>query len=148
MEKSSLSLIQLKIVDALEHLKDKSHFTEAVLAKSVRISGKIDGKKKAGIALNDLENAIAYLSENNLFYSISTNSVNEILIEKSDSLKLLDSEAKKRRLSSEKSMLVFTNSDVNEKSDSKKIKALKDKKKIRAKTEKINIYSDFENLDD
>lgn len=154
MEKSSLSVIQEKIADALEHLKDKAKFTEAILSKSVRISGKIDGKNKAGVSLCDLEKALDYVESNGIaFFEVHLNSENEFMFFKSERLEhseqsnRLDQDSKHRRNSAEKAMILFSNSDVNEKTDSKKIKNLKKQKKIRTKSEKINIYSNFEDLD-
>lgn len=149
MEKSSLTEIQAVTADALEHLKNKSKFTEAILAKSIRIGGNIEGKNKAGISLANLEKALDYIESNNIaFFELHLNSENEFMFIKSDVSKRLEQDAIHRRNSAEKSMILLTNSDVREKKDSKKTKSLKSEKKLRTKTEKINIYSDFENLDE
>lgn len=148
MEKEELSAIQKMISDALESMKEKSLVTEANLSKKLRLIAKIEGKNKACISLEDLEKVLEYLSSNDLaIFSVSLNSVNEFLLKKDLESKKLDLYERKRRQSSEKSKTIFTNSDLNEKKDSKKIKAIKNKSKIRTKTEKINIYSNFEDLD-
>lgn len=151
-----LTPIQKEIAAALEQMKEKSLITEANLAKKVRENAKIFGKNKAGICLKDLEVCIEYLGENNqLPYALHLNSANDILIKKVGSdgeagkmlrgsilsespsscatreWKLLDSDAKKRRQSSEKSISVLTNGDLSQKaSGGKKMQKRNDRKKI------------------
>lgn len=127
-----LTPIQKEIVIALEQMKEKSLITEANLAKKVRENAKISGKNKAGICLKDLEVCIEYLGENNqLPYALHLNSVNDILIKKEESWKLLDGDAKKRRQSSEKSISVLTNGDLRQKaSGGKSPKKRNDSKKM------------------
>ena len=137
---SGLTPIQNEIACALEQLKEKSLITEAVLAKKVRENAKIQGKNKAGICLKDLEACIDYLAqERALSFALHLNSANDILIKKADSSALLEAESKKRRLSSEKSISVLTNSDLN----SKKAPA---GKSVKKRTERKKL--DFRNLDD
>ena len=113
---NDLTPIQKEIVAALEQMKEKSLITEAVLAKKIRENAKIQGKNKAGICLKDLEICIEYLAENNeLPYALHLNSANDILIKKEDSYKLLETDAKKRRQSSEKSISVLTSGDLRQK---------------------------------
>ena len=135
---NDLSPIQKEIVTALEQLKEKSLITEAVLAKKVRENAKIQGKNKAGICLKDLEVCIEYLAENNQRqYALHLNSANDILIKKEDSWKLLESDTKKRRQSSEKSIPILTNGDLRGKNSSgKAAKKRTDRKKLD--------YKDFE----
>ena len=148
MEKTSLTKIQAAAADALEHLKNKAKFTEADLAKSIRIGGKIQGKNKAGISFSDLEKALDYIESSGIaFFELHLNSENEFMFIKSTESKRLTQEALHRRNSAEKSMILFSNSDIPEKNDGKKSKKFKSQGKLRTKTEKINIYSDFENLD-
>lgn len=104
--------IQIEIEKALEQLSEKSTFTEAILAKKIRENNKIDGKKKAGIALLDLQTAICSLEEKQIFYSIHITSVNEILLKKETAATELEIEAKRRRQSSEKSMTILTSGDL------------------------------------
>ena len=160
---NDLTPIQKEIVTALEQMKEKSLITEAILAKKVRENAKIQGKNKAGIYLKDLEVCIEYLAENNqLQFALHLNSANDILIKKigndggagktvrgtvlSESQsscaakaewKLLESDAKKRRQSSEKSISVLTNGDLRGKnSGGKAAKKRTDRKKMD--------YRDFE----
>ena len=101
---TDLTPIQKEIVTAIEQMKEKSLITEANLAKKVRENAKISGKNKAGITLKDLEICIEYLAEKEIPFALHLNSANDVLIKKEDTYKLLESEAKKRRQYSEKSM--------------------------------------------
>ena len=113
---SELTPIQKEITKALEQMKEKSLITEAVLAKKIRENAKIQGKNKAGICLKDLEVCIEYLAEyNQLQFALHRNSANDILIKKEETWKLLESDAKKRRQSSEKSISVLTSGDLRQK---------------------------------
>ncbi len=129
---NDLTPIQKEIVTALEQLKEKSLITEAVLAKKVRENAKIQGKNKAGISLKDLEVCLEYLAQNSqLTFALHVNSANDILIKKEVAFKLLESDAKKRRQSSEKSISVLTNGDLRNKSSGGKVpKKRSDRKKV------------------
>lgn len=129
---NDLTPIQKEIVTALEQLKEKSLITEAILAKKVRENAKIQGKNKAGICLKDLEVCIEYLAENKqLKYALHLNSANDILIKQEGEWKLLESDAKKRRQSSEKSISILTNCDLREKNSGGKVtKKRTDRKKM------------------
>lgn len=129
---NDLTPIQKEIAAALEQMKEKSLITEANLAKKVRENAKISGKNKAGICLKDLEVCIEYLAENNqLQYALHLNSANDILIKKEDEWKLLESDAKKRRHSSEKSISILTNGDLRGKNSGGKVaKKRTDRKKM------------------
>ena len=129
---NDLSPIQKEIAVALEQMKEKSLITEAVLAKKIRENAKIQGKNKAGICLKDLEVCIEYLAENNqLYYALHLNSANDVLIKKEETYKLLESDAKKRRQSSEKSISVLTSGDLRQKnSGGKGLKKRSDRKKM------------------
>ncbi|MBQ0051491.1 MAG: hypothetical protein KBT11_05440 [Treponema sp.] len=149
MEKSQLSPIQQKISEALESMKERALITEPNLAKKVRFISKIEGKNKALIGFEDLEKSVEYLASNNLvIFSLTLNSANEFLIKKDTVSQPVNADARKRRLASEKSKSILTNNDLIEKKSSKKSKSLNQQKKIRTKSEKINIYSDFENMDE
>ena len=138
---NELTPIQKEIVLALEQLKEKSLITEAILAKKIRENSKIQGKNKAGLCLKDLEICLEHLSQNNqLNFALHLNSANDILIKKEENFKLLDSDAKKRRQSSEKSISVLTNSDLQNK---KSTKLLSQKRTDRKKMHYNNI-EDFE----
>lgn len=129
---NDLTPIQKEIVKSLEQLKEKSLITEAVLAKKIRQNLKIQGKTKAGISLKDLEICIEYLAENNnLNFALHLNSANDILIKKEGPHKLLESDAKKRCQSSEKSISILTNDDVrNKNTGGKPTKKRTDRKKL------------------
>ena len=129
---NELTPIQKEIVTALEQMKEKSLITEANLAKKVRENAKISRENKGGISLKDLEICIEYLGENyQLPYALHLNSVNDILIKKEESWKLLDGDAKKRRQSSEKSISVLTNGDLRQKaSGGKGMQKRNDRKKM------------------
>lgn len=129
---NELTPIQKEIAAALEQLKEKSLVTEAILAKKVRENAKIQGKNKAGICLKDLEVCVEYFAENNqLQFALHLNSANDILIKKADEWKLLESDAKKRRQSSEKSISVLTNGDLRGKNTGGKVaKKRTDRKKV------------------
>lgn len=138
---NELTPIQKEIVLALEQLKEKSLITEANLAKKIRENAKIQGKNKAGLCLKDLELCLEHLSQNNqLNFALHLNSANDILIKKEENFKLLESDAKKRRQSSEKSISVLTNSDLQNKKSAKIIsKKRTDRKKLH-----FNNIEDFE----
>lgn len=138
---NELTPIQKEIVLALEQLKEKSLITEAILAKKIRENAKIQGKNKAGLCLKDLEICLEHLSQNNqLNFALHLNSANDILIKKEENFKLLESDAKKRRQSSEKSISVLTNSDLQNKKSTKQIsKKRTDRKKLH-----FNDIEDFE----
>ena len=138
---NELTPIQKEIVLALEQLKEKSLITEAILAKKIRENAKIQGKNKAGLCLKDLEICLEHLSQNNLLnFALHLNSANDILIKKEKNFKLLESDAKKRRQSSEKSISVLTNSDLQNKKSTKQIsKKRTDRKKLH-----FNDIEDFE----
>ena len=138
---NELTPIQKEIVLALEQLKEKSLITEANLAKKIRENAKIQGKNKAGLCLKDLELCLEHLSQNNqLNFALHLNSANDILIKKEENFKLLESDAKKRRQSSEKSILVLTNSDLQNKKSTKPIS----KKRTDRKKMHFNNIEDFE----
>ena len=136
---NELTPIQKEIVTALTQLKEKSLITEAILAKKIRENTKIQGKNKAGISLKDLEVCLEYLAQNSqLTFALHVNSANDILIKKEAAFKLLESDAKKRRQSSEKSISVLTNGDLRTKSSGGKTPQKRnDRKKV-----------DFRKIDD
>ena len=138
---SSLTPIQDEILKAFLMMENKSRFSEFILAKKIREKTRLDTKKKAGIALQDLLAVIVELNRQNKFYSVHINSVNEILIRKDDEISEIQLEAKRRRQASEKSMSILTSGDLNT-SGSRKAKIKK-----RTESRKINIYSDFEDMD-
>lgn len=110
-----LNLVQEEILKAMEQMSEKASYTEFVLAKKIRQNTGIEGKKKAGIGLEDLLIVIDVLAERNLFYSLHVNSVNDILIRKETAPVEISVEAKRRRRASEKSMSLFTPKDFTKK---------------------------------
>jgi len=93
---------------------EKSKFTDALLAKKLRETAGIEGKKKAVIALADLLEALEVLEEEGRIYAVTVTSANDLLIEKADHPKDLPLEQKQRRQRHEKSQALFTNGDLNQ----------------------------------
>ena len=141
---SNLSVIQTEIAKALEQLKNKALVTEADLAKKIRLNTKFEGKPKAGISLNDIENAICFLQETQgVFYSIHCNIANDLFFKKEDSPKELDGTFRQRRLKSERNMTILTSNDFKSKNTEKKNK--KSSKKVkRTESKKLYIYGNYE----
>ena len=107
--------IQNEIFKALESMGDKSKFTDAVLAKKLRENAKIDGKKKAVIALADLMPALEASAENGRIFAVTVTNANDLLLERAESPKDIPLENKQRRQRHEKSQAIFTNADVTAK---------------------------------
>ena len=85
----------------------------------------------------------------NLHFALHLNSANDILIKQADAAAGLEGDARKRRLASEKSMLVLTNGDVKKAHDGKKGGGKNGPKphSKRTDTKKLNVnknYDDFE----
>ena len=109
----SLTPLQNQIQAVLKSIGERTRFSEAILAKKIREQCKIEGKKKAGIALLDLEKAASFLAETeNTHFSFMLNSANDLLVEKAETSRLLEGDSRQRRLKSEKSMSLITNSDL------------------------------------
>lgn len=145
MNTNSLSLIQNEILKALQQLGEKSKYPETILAKKIRENTRLDSKKKAVISLSDLEKVLSILEEENIFYSVHLNSANDLLLEKSEVSIPLSSDARHRRLSAEKSMTIFTDRDLKNSGSKNSGKGSKDNK--RNNRTKINIHSNFEDMD-
>ena len=141
---SNLSVIQTEIAKALEQLKNKALVTEADLAKKIRLNTKFEGKPKAGISLNDIENAICFLQETQgIFFFFFCNSANDLFFKKEDTQKELDGTFRQRRLKSEKNMTILTSNDFKSNNAEKKNK--KSSKKVkRTESKKLYIYGDYE----
>lgn len=145
MELGQLSAVQQEILKAIQQLSGKQMFTEAVLAKKIRENNKLSGKNKAVIALNDLETVLEFMSENQEYAenacSVHLNSAHDLLIKKDEEFKMLTGDARKRRQSSEKSMVILTNRDFSENS-TKKHNSDKsgNYRKGRQESRKMNIY--------
>ena len=78
----NLTLTQTEVLKAIQELSAKELLTEAVIAKKIRSNTKLNEKNKAGIALTDIEAALASLEESNIFYWIHLNSANDLFIKK------------------------------------------------------------------
>lgn len=139
-----MTAIQEKIKEALLAMGEKSRFTDAVLSKKLREILKIDGKKKAVIALSDLMAAAESLCEEGKYFSVTVTSANDLIIEKAESLKELSLENKQRRQKHEKSQELFTNSDLNVSSKSAEKSKSKAGKQKRTERKSISIYERFE----
>lgn len=135
-----LNQIQNEILKAMEQHSGKALCTEAIIAKKIRDNNCIDGKQKAGLALQDVEKVVAVLESKGVYYSIHLNSANDILFKKDTETKYLEQDAKHRRQASEKSMSVLSNGDLSSKKKSK------DKpKQKRTESKKLNINNyDFD----
>ena len=139
-----LTAIQDEIQKVLFKLGEHSRFSEAVLAKKIREECKLEGKKKAGIALADIEAAAAFLEETQrLHYSFILNSANDILIEKTEETRFLAGEPRQRRLKSEKSRQVFTSFDVTAKCAAKPNRRGAAFPKKRTERKSIPLTGDF-----
>ncbi len=123
----SLTLIQTEIKRALEGMGERSKFTDAQLAKKLRELCKIDGRKKAVLALGDILAAMDELMDEDSSagglsgrnYRITVTNANDLLIERYDepSESVVTLEAKQRRQRHEKSQMLFTNGDVVSQAD-------------------------------
>lgn len=133
-----LSQIQNEILKTLEQHNGKALCTEAIIAKKIRDNNDISGKQKAGLAIADIEKVVEVLEEKNVSYSIHLNSANDILLKKDEVTKYLDSDAKRRRLSAEKSMSVLSNGDLSSKNKGKE-KTKGKPKHNRTESKKLNV---------
>lgn len=137
MELTDLSLIEQQIVKALESCGEKSRFSESIIAKKIRENVGLEGKKKAGISLLNLENAIEYLEmTENIHFAIILNSANDIVIEKVTQSRPLSQDSRSRRIRSERSMELFTNGDFTKKNP------VKQKKNFQKKQRNQDLYDE------
>ena len=112
-----MTLIQNELIKALDAMGERNRFTDAQLAKKLREVAKIDGKNKAVIALADLTAAIESIAESGKIFSITVTSANDLVIERTETIKEIALENKQRRQRHEKSCTIFTSSDLNQSSD-------------------------------
>lgn len=105
--------IQSEILKALDAMGDRSKFTDTVLAKKLRETAKIDGKKKAVIALDDLVAALEESASKGRIFSVTVTNANDLLIERTEVPKEILLENKQRRHRHEKSQALFTNADLS-----------------------------------
>ncbi len=143
MEPNNLNPIQNEIYNAIKQIGEKSTFTEAVLAKRIRANLKLDTKKKAGLALDDVLTALEVLRSENIFYSVHITSVNDCLFKKESVPVELSLESKQRRHKSEKSMEILTSGDINKNAGKNKSK-LKGKQPHRTTSQDLSIYENYD----
>lgn len=137
--------LQTEILKAFKAMGDKSHFTDALLAKKLRELAAIQGKNKAVISLADILAALGQLESEGIFYAITITNANDLLIEKSDSPKEITLENKQRRQKHEKSLSLFANADLKTSSQAnKKSSHKKNDFQKRTSRSSININSNFE----
>ena len=137
--------IQIELMKALDAMGDRNRFTDAQLAKKLREVAKIDGKNKAVIALADLTAAVESLAESGKIYSITVTSANDLVIERTESIKEIALENKQRHQRHEKSCTIFTSSDLNNaggnKSGGKNKKKTSPKRTVR---ESLDVNGEWE----
>ena len=141
-----MNQIQQEIAKALIQLSEKALITEAVIAKKIRENLKFNGKPKAGLCFQDVEEAALNIEEtNDLHYSVHLNSANDLLLKQSEKAEGLNADARKRRLASEKSMSVLTNGDVKSALSGKPDGSKPYKKRTEKK--RMNINKNYEDWD-
>lgn len=143
MDTTSLSKIQNEILKAFQDFSEKAKFTDTQLAKKVRENAKLDGNKKSILALADIEAVLECLAQDGIFYAITVNQANDLIIEKTAEIKETNPEARKRRQRSEKSMSLFTNNDLKEGQSNSKASS-KGRPKVRHERKSMNIYDDYD----
>jgi len=143
-----MTLIQEEIVRAIIGLSEKSLITEALIAKKIRENVKLNGKAKAGLDFLDVEAAVFYIEENKgLHYGLHLNSANDLLLKPQEKAASLDPEARKRRLSSQKSQSLLTKGDIKsalsgQPTGSKPYKKRTEKKRLKLHGD----YGDFNDI--
>lgn len=146
MERETLNLLQQEIAHILTQYANKQLLTEAYLAKKIRENLKIHSKEKAGLSLQDIEQALLTLKNDDscsaVQFSIHCNSAHDLLLKKNTEITLLDKESRQRRLKSEKSMTLLMVRDITESKTDRQNTSKKNAKRISRK--KLNIYQDFE----
>lgn len=145
-----MTSLQNEIYKAFKSMGEKSHFTDAILAKKLREITGIEGKNKAIIPLADIMEVLSELESEDIYYAVTVTNANDLLIEKSDAPKEISLENKQRRQKHEKSLSIFTNADLkkNNKSEtSKKGSRKQGKFEKRTSRSSININSCFEEAD-
>ena len=93
----ALVIIVIALAGAFAYIGFTSHNNDPI-----RDNANIEGKQKAGLAIQDVEKAVAALETKGLFYSIHLNSANDIPLKKEDEIKYLDLDAKRRWLGAKK----------------------------------------------
>lgn len=140
-----MTLIQNELIKALDAMGERNRFTDAQLAMKLREITNIGGKNKAVIALADLTFAIESIAESGKIFSITVTSANDLVIERTETIKEIALENKQRRQRHEKSCSIFTSSDLNQSSDKNRNINLKKKKSTkRTVRENLDVNSEWE----
>ncbi len=138
-KEKTVTKIQTELVRALEAMGDRSRFTDGVLAKKLRETCRIEGRRKAVIALTDLLAALETLADQGRFYSVTVTNANDLLLERAESPKEILLEHRQRRQRHEKSCEIFTDSDM---SVSGKVSGSA-RKKMRTERISLNVNKDW-----
>lgn len=140
-----MTLIQNELIKALEAMGERNRFTDAQLAKKLREIAKIEGRNKAIIALADLTAARDFLCESGKVFSVTITAANDLIIERTESVKELTLENRQRRQRHEKSCTIFTSSDLNQSSDkNRNINYKKKKSTKRTVRESLDVNSEWD----
>lgn len=140
-----MTLIQNELIKALEAMGERNRFTDAQLAKKLREVANIEGRNKAIIALADLTAARDFLCESGKVFSVTITAANDLIIERTESVKELTLENRQRRQRHEKSCTIFTSSDLNQSSDkNRNINYKKKKSTKRTVRESLDVNSEWD----
>lgn len=140
-----MTLIQNELIKALEAMGERNRFTDAQLAKKLREIANIEGRNKAIIALADLTAARDFLCESGKVFSVTITAANDLIIERTESVKELTLENRQRRQRHEKSCTIFTSSDLNQSSDkNRNINYKKKKSTKRTVRESLDVNSEWD----
>lgn len=140
-----MTLIQNELIKALEAMGERNRFTDAQLAKKLREIANIEGRNKAIIVLADLTAARDFLCESGKVFSVTITAANDLIIERTESVKELTLENRQRRQRHEKSCTIFTSSDLNQSSDkNRNINYKKKKSTKRTVRESLDVNSEWE----
>lgn len=140
-----MTLIQNELIKALDAMGERNRFTDAQLAKKLREIANICGKNKAVIALADLTAAVESIAESGKIFSITVTSANDLVIERTETIKEITLENKQRRQRHEKSCTIFTSSDLNQSLDkTRNINLKKKKSPKRTVRESLDANSEWE----
>lgn len=145
MKKEELSLLQQEIIIALKQVQNRNLVTEANLIKKIRENTKFQGKNKASLSLKDIEKAIKFLEEENLYFSIHCNSANDLFFKPEENHKDFDKDHRQRRLKSEHTLSLLTSADFQKQKETKSCpKSQKNKYVKRTQRTSLNIYQNYD----
>ena len=145
MKKEELSLLQQEIIIALKQVQNRNLITEANLIKKIRENTKFQGKNKASLSLKDIEKAIEFLEEENLYFSIHCNSANDLFFKPEENHKDFEQDHRQRRLKSEHTLSLLISADFQKQKETKNCpKSPKNKYVKRTQRTSLNIYQNYE----